>query len=293
MKVKLTARTTTLVVALMSTGLAYRGFTQEVTPQPAIAEFTALGTGSPKSTTCENSESTDPCVAVPVFIKAKDAAGETQAMTVDYVVGSDLVGKVRQDFGDTTTVLLRNLQGSLRSGVHDQNPTVQEACKDLLPAIDAGVPYKVNDGVVMPVRVEKKLAQVAENAQNLIGRKIVVTSGTRTPTKQAVAMRTKMSLGENLRGLYANKRAIGEVLWAAHVAKATHQSPVDAMANAIAGQVQNGVFISNHLREGAVDIRTRDLSHTERQAVLQAVNMVPGVRAMNEDTPPHFHLDID
>jgi hypothetical protein len=57
--------------------------------------------------------------------------------------------------------------------------------------------------------------------------------------------------------------------------------------------MDRGVFISAHLRAGAVDIRNRDMTVTEKRALVAAVSEVGGVTALEESRPPHYHLQVD
>jgi hypothetical protein len=268
------ARISMLLAAAVWTASSIPGFSEDAPTPPAIASFVAVGTGSPKQSECLPAENPAPCVAVPVFIKGIGEDGAEQRLTVDYLVGADLVDKVREDFGATTPVMLRKIQHSLSVGAKAKVPEVKIACKTALPKVAAKVPYTMNSGVKMPLKVETKVAQLAQATRNRIGKKITITSGTRDAARQAEAMRVKISLGENLLHLYANKSAVNEVLHAYRQAKVSGQGKVgvtNAMAQVIEGQVERGVYLSNHLKQGAVDIRSRDLSHRDKTALLQAV----------------------
>lgn len=157
--------------------------------------------------------------------------------------------------------------------------------------------YIVRPGVELPEKVEKTVAEIAEKAQERIGRPIVVTSASRSPQSQAAAMRTKLELGDNVMGLYRDKKAAGQIVKAYRKAKksgANQAQVTDKMANVIANQVSNGVYLSRHLHEGAVDLRTVDLSATERKQLLAVVKEIPSVtKVILESTPPHLHIEIE
>jgi hypothetical protein len=68
---------------------------------------------------------------------------------------------------------------------------------------------------------------------------------------------------------------------------------IAAMADVIRLQMERGIFISAHLRAGAVDIRNRDMTPAEKHSFLEAVTEVGGATALEESRPPHYHLQID
>jgi hypothetical protein len=149
----------------------------------------------------------------------------------------------------------------------------------------------------MPVKIEKTVAQFAKQAAARIQRPIVVTSAARTPQSQAEALRTKIAMGDNIMKLYRDKQSAYAVLLAYKQAKhagASKAQVVEQMAEVIESQVDQGVFLSNHLREGAVDIRTRDLTNWQRKQLIAAAEEVPGVhKTILESIPPHLHIEIE
>lgn len=95
---------------------------------------------------------------------------------------------------------------------------------------------------------------------------IYVTSATRSVREQASAMKTKRDLGDNLRKLYGSK--VDPVL--------AVPNTVDAMAAALEKLVQQGVYMSRHMRGDAVDLRSRNWtplsSSTSRSAPCSSVS---------------------
>jgi hypothetical protein len=126
------------------------------------------------------------------------------------------------------------------------------------------------------------------------GAHLVVTSGTRDAIHQAKAMYKMIRLGADILELYKNKDAAGEIKQAYD--RAAGKPPEDivaAMHAVIQAQLDRGVFISAHLRAGAVDIRNRTMSAAERRAFVKAVEELGGVTLLEESRPPHYHLQID
>jgi hypothetical protein len=128
------------------------------------------------------------------------------------------------------------------------------------------------------------------------GKHLTVTSGTRDPVQQARAMYKMMRLGGDPLRLYRNKEAAREIKRAYEQARAAKKSPDDIVTDVhavIQKQVARGVYISAHLRAGAVDIRSRDLGRTEKKHFVSSVAEMKDTQMLEEFTPPHFHLQID
>lgn len=236
-------------------------------------------------------------MAVPISVTGTTEMGDKATITTEYAVDPELVSKVQTDFRETADVVLRNLRPALQSGVKAKEHATRLATKRAIAQVDGTVKYRVASGVDMPVPIEAEVAQIAKQAAPRIGGPVVITSAARTPTSQAEALRTKISLGDNIVRLYANKDAAKSVLYAYKQAKhagGSKQQVVAAMANVIRAQTEKGVYLSNHLREGAVDIRTRGLSGWQRKQLVAAVQASPGVRkTLLESTPPHLHVEIE
>ncbi len=151
--------------------------------------------------------------------------------------------------------------------------------------------FDMNPGVTLAPRIEAKVAAIAKIYRAKTGKRLLVTSGTRSAFSQARAMHNKLRLGDNVLGLYRNKGAVREIL-AAY--KRGSGSAVERMANVIRSQTERGVYISRHLRAGAVDLRSRGLTASDKRALREAVRQVGGVsNFLEESKPPHFHLEFN
>ena len=96
--------------------------------------------------------------------------------------------------------------------------------------------------------------------------------------------------------LYRNKEAAREIKRAYEQARAAKKSPDDIVSevySVLQKQVARGVYISAHLRAGAVDVRSRDLSRAEKKHFTTSIAGMKDVQMLEEFTPPHFHLQID
>jgi hypothetical protein len=110
-----------------------------------------------------------------------------------------------------------------------------------------------------------------------------VTSATRTPERQAAALVTKRSMGEDLRRTYRSNADIAAALMAA-------PNTTSAMAAIIRRYMGQGRFLSRHMRGDAVDLRSRNLSVEQRNALIAGAQRL-GARAIYETTPPHIHIE--
>lgn len=156
--------------------------------------------------------------------------------------------------------------------------------------------YVLLPGVELAPAVEQKVAEIASTYFRRTGKELVVTSGTRDPARQAEAMHELFRHGADVLGLYKDKTAAREIKSAYEEGRSAEHPPeatIAALERVIRAQIDRGVFISAHLREGAVDIRNRDMTPAEKRAFLEGVDEVGGVFALEESRPPHYHLQID
>ena len=63
------------------------------------------------------------------------------------------------------------------------------------------------------------------------------------------------------------------------------------MTKVIEGQVKKGIYLSKHLRAGAIDVRSRDMSNKEKEYFKQAIKGVANSFIL-EKKPPHWHLQF-
>ena len=115
---------------------------------------------------------------------------------------------------------------------------------------------------------------------------IYVTSGERGPSAQASAMLTKLSEGgeAELFSVYRQNSAIIKRLLAAPRNAASWAAIIEEEA-------AGGRALSRHLRAGAIDLRTRDLTADQIKRMQIAVEATGG-RHLLEGAPPHLHVDL-
>ena len=153
--------------------------------------------------------------------------------------------------------------------------------------------YTVKSGVILSLKVKQKVKAVADKYYKLTKKGIVVTSGARSSTSQADAMYGKLAGGDKLT-VYKNQTAAQAVKKAYDDAVESKKNPVEikkAIKEIIDEQIKNKVYISKHLKEGAVDVRSRDMSLTEKTQFKKAASGVATIVIL-ETTPPHFHLQF-
>jgi hypothetical protein len=108
-----------------------------------------------------------------------------------------------------------------------------------------------------------------------------VTSGTRTPEAQAAALVIKRSRGEDLRKLYRANADIASALMAA-------PNTTSAMAAIIRRYMDQGRYLSRHMRGDAVDLRSRNLTSAQVQQVMAAAARLGAKPLLESD---HIHVE--
>jgi hypothetical protein len=150
--------------------------------------------------------------------------------------------------------------------------------------------------VHLPLEVELRIARVARRFFRHARRPLVVTSGTRSPRSQAIAMYRKLRRGQNLLGLYRKTRLAREVVRTWRRARRSRRPPraiVEALTGTLQAQMRRGDYLSAHLRNGAVDVRSRTMTRRRKRIFRWAVEQVEGVTLVKEERrPPHFHLEV-
>lgn len=140
--------------------------------------------------------------------------------------------------------------------------------------------WTMNAGVELGEAAEVWLQALADVAREQGLPALHVTSGRRSATAQASAMLAKVSRGENLAALYADDEAI-EVLMAL-------PRTVDAWAAQIGAWVKEGRYLSSHLRDDALDLRSRDWTAVQLAAVVALVEQLGGEAIVESD---HLHIE--
>ncbi len=143
----------------------------------------------------------------------------------------------------------------------------------------------------------ERLGRIATRYFKATRRKLVLTGGTRTPGRQAELMFDKLAHGEDIVALYENKPAATEVrdAYREAVGKGLKKAAlIKAIRERIESLIARGSYVSKHLKSGAADVRSRDMSPRQAEALRAAVKEEAGVTLLDEraSAEPHFHLSL-
>lgn len=150
--------------------------------------------------------------------------------------------------------------------------------------------YTVAANILITERLKTKIENLAAEYYKITGDKLIITSGYRSPARQALAMYNKIVFeGEaKIRALYANKAAVDEILKAFRAAGGNPQTGVEAMTKVIENQIgrKPAVFISNHLLDNAIDVRKMT---TNLDSLQKALKKSGGKVIVESD---HYHIEL-
>ncbi len=189
-------------------------------------------------------------------------------------------------FGSQTKAALEQFQR--RNGLGVDGIFGPRSYKALFGAVNGGgtpMPntnlYTTNPGVSITNQLAPKLERLARAYQQQTGQTLHITSGYRPPSRQSSAMASLIQRrGEtHVRNLYRNKTAVNEII------NAYNRGGVNEMTRVIERQVGNGIYISNHLRNNAVDV---SIGTNER--ILRDIVGQMGGRVLNEGD--HLHIEL-
>jgi hypothetical protein len=143
----------------------------------------------------------------------------------------------------------------------------------------------------------QRLKRIAARYFKATRARLVVTGGTRSPLRQAQLVYEKLKHGDDILALYENKGAATELRNAYREAVAKgwkRKATIRAIRALIDAQIARGVYISKHLRSGAVDVRSWNMEGAKEKALREAVKQEPGASLMDERNgpEPHFHLNL-
>lgn len=141
-----------------------------------------------------------------------------------------------------------------------------------------------------------RLERIAARFHKVTKRRLVITGGSRTPTRQAELMHEKLEHGDNLLALY--EKALATEIQAAYREGVkrhfTKPRQIAAIRDVILAQIKRGLYVSRHLQAGAADVRSINMTPARVQAFRAAVAAEPGVILLDERdaAEQHFHLSL-
>jgi LysM repeat protein len=146
--------------------------------------------------------------------------------------------------------------------------------------------FRSNPGLDLPPEVVRPANTLYDNIKASTGYEIYVTSGRRGPDRQAAAMYDNYANGTP--PTYRDQVSEGQIRAAYTAGRNNGQSKAETvrdMAAVIQGQVDNGIYISRHLRAKSLDIATPPAS------VIEAIRNDPNVRSVLVEDD-HIHIDF-
>lgn len=154
-------------------------------------------------------------------------------------------------------------------------------------------------GVVLDQNLRYRINRIAKDYYFQSGQvfktpiKIVLTSGLRSSMSQASAMFYKFLSGGDYK-LYKNKEAAKQIYDSFKSGRRLGLSNAQIktrMKEVIDEQIAEGIYISKHLKYGAVDVRSRILTPAQQDLFMSvAAQYVESI--LLEKHPPHFHLQF-
>jgi uncharacterized protein YcbK (DUF882 family) len=149
----------------------------------------------------------------------------------------------------------------------------------------------INPGVLLPVEMEKRLRLLTQRYYERTGLKLHVTSGYRTPERQARAIYDNLVAYQTayVLDLYRGSAAIREIVNAYGAHPRSPQQALREMVKVIQAQVRRGVYISAHMLGQAFDIRSRG-PNGARLSVLREVARSMGGYVSEERN--HYHVEF-
>lgn len=148
----------------------------------------------------------------------------------------------------------------------------------------------VQPGVELNAESQTFLANVVK----AYGSSVVVTSGYRAPQKQAAAMYDKFKAGGSYL-IYRQQDAAKAVhdAYAEGVAAGLAKADVIQKMTVVLEQQQGaGTYLSNHMRSNAVDLRSFNLSASDKQKLIAACKSQGATVVLDEGQPPHLHVQF-
>ena len=163
-------------------------------------------------------------------------------------------------------------------------------------ALAAPQAFTLLAGVEIPEPVLPRLQALAAAFLAATGKPLTITDGTRRPETQAALMLRNLDRGDDIVRNYANRTAAAQVRAAWAAARKADLDPAATLAAihaVIAKQVAAGDYVSKHLRAGAVDVRSSDMTRAER-ATFKRLARELGIAVVDESrtATPHFHLNF-
>lgn len=165
--------------------------------------------------------------------------------------------------------------------------------------------YDVKDAsVLIPARIQGTLQSLAQAFLAKTGKRLTVTDGTRQPEDQARRIYRKFRGGET-EAAYANRSSLGSSktryqlakelrdIYNKAIKKKQEEAQIIAeLTSAIQSQIRDRNYVSEHLVEGAIDLRSNGIQ--QHHTVLLQLARERGIVVVDETRTrnPHYHLNF-
>ncbi len=159
--------------------------------------------------------------------------------------------------------------------------------------------YKKKDpNIIVSPKVEIYIDKIAKRFKDKFSKVLVVTSGLRTPEQQARAMYNNFRADNGVkiqRRKYRNRKLFDEIAAVFTSNKVKDKVKViNEMTKVIRKQVSRKEYISQHLIESAVDIRTRGLLNEEIDYLVELIKSNASLMYQDKRNSniPHIHIQL-
>jgi hypothetical protein len=275
--------------AWRSAGKGYERLELRTCTKPSSEDDDAEGEGASESYDVEIRSGYDDGIKLRVDLVMAD--GSTERLDAKLKTGVNAVGACKEcgEHGDVKSFRVSPGDGS------------EPGAKDAVEPIGKVAGTHHMEVLARDLRLTDtnadRLRRIATRYWKATRKRLVVTGGTRTPLRQAQLVFEKMKHGDDIVAIYENKAAATELRNAYRDAVAKglkRKGAIRAMREAIEAQIARGVYVSKHLKSGAVDVRSWDMEGELEKALREAVKAEPGVTLMDErkGPEPHFHLNM-
>ncbi len=153
--------------------------------------------------------------------------------------------------------------------------------------------YSTKGVITIPLPLKPQLKKIADAYHKATNKDIVVTSAKRTAASQASALYIRFSKGGNVNDYVrqTEAKAVKKAYDDAIKANKNKAAIIKAMEQELANQIKQGKYLSSHLSSTALDVRSKDMSTTEKREFLKACKIVAS-KCLVEGSPQHFHLQF-
>lgn len=153
------------------------------------------------------------------------------------------------------------------------------------------IPATMSEDVILPLTIEPLLSRLTQKYYAATGKKLHITSGFRTPDRQARAMFFNLSKYgiEYVANTYGRSSAVWEIIRAFQKNRTDKEEAVSEMAKIIISQIKRKIIISPHIREKAFDIRSRGREAADLSVLMKIVSDMRGEVVVEKD---HYHVEF-